>query len=200
MDIMQTLSTISGQVTGLSVGNAVTILEPLIMFAIGMIIYSVFIFKFYRFIAKREVFKIKIREGDSHKGLKKLLLVLEYVFLFPIVAFMWFIGFTAMMTVLSKVVSIDNIFLIAMAVLTSIRVTAYYDEDLSKDVAKLLPFALMGVFLLDIAGVSYTFFFQMLFTLPEMTGTLIYYFLFIVVLELLLRFALFLRGGGDRKK
>ena len=36
-----------------------------------------------------------------------------------------------------------------MAVLTAVRVTAYYNEDLSKDISKILPYGLLGIFLVN---------------------------------------------------
>lgn len=197
MNFSGIVSNVTMHAADFSVETAWSNLQPFLIFTVGMLIYALFIFKFYRFIARREVFKKRIRDWDKHKGTKKFMLALEYIFLFPIVAFMWFIGFTAIMSVIAKVIAINDIFMISMAVLTTIRITAYYDEELSRDVAKLLPFALLGIFLLDISGVSYGMFFRMLVILPEMTGTLFYYFVFIVVLELFLRFTLFLRGGGD---
>jgi len=48
---------------------------------------------------------------------------------------------------LSKEMPTGVIFLISITVIGGTRITSYYKEDLAKDLGKLLPFALLGVFL-----------------------------------------------------
>lgn len=45
--------------------------------------------------------------------------------------------------------TVDTVFLVSSSLIIAIRIAAYYNEDLSKDLAKLLPFALLGIFLLS---------------------------------------------------
>ncbi len=169
-----------------SLAEAQTILEPLIVFIIGMIIYAVFIFKFYRFISRRNIFR-RDKKYHEHEGIRKLGYVLEYIFLFPIVAFIWFFVMASILSMISEVLTIGNIFMISMAIVTTIRVTAYYNEELSRDISKLLPFALLAIFLLDISNISISTPFELLTQLPPIAKTLVYYFAFIVVLEFILR-------------
>ena len=75
----------------------------------------------------------------------------KYLVLFPIVAFAWFIILTVLLTFLAKTRSLDLILLVSMSVLAAIGVTAYDNEDLSRGLSKMLPFALLGVFLIDIS-------------------------------------------------
>ena len=42
-----------------------------------------------------------------------------------------------------------TIFLVSSGLIIAIRIAAYYNEELSKDIAKLLPFALLGIFLFN---------------------------------------------------
>jgi hypothetical protein len=113
--------------------------------------------------------------------------VIKYLVIFPLVAFAWFVILTVLLVFLAKDQPIDRILLVSIAVLSAIRITSYYNEDLSRDLAKMLPFALLGVFVIDL---SY-------FSLPGSIGALqqamtqwesvAYYLIFIIGLEFVLR-------------
>jgi hypothetical protein len=184
LDTMQSLAaTIFGQ---LSLAEGWAVLEPLIVFVTGMVIYSVFVFKFYKFISRRNIFS---RERGEASGLKKVFYALEYIFLFPVIAFLWFLVIAILLSMLSEVLRIGNIFMIAMATMVTIRICAYYNEDLSRDIAKLIPFALLAVFLLEISKISLSVPFLILAQIPLIANTLVYYFIFAVFLEIFLRLA-----------
>ena len=168
-----------------SFAEARTVLEPLIMFVIGMVVYSLFVFKFYKFISRKDIFRLS--KGGDPGILKRIGYGLEYLFLFPIIAFFWFFVIASILAMLSEVLTIGNIFLVSMAMMTTIRVTAHYSEDLSRDIAKLIPFGLLAVFLLDISTLSLNAPFQVLQEMFPVLKMLVYYFLFILVLEITLR-------------
>ncbi|MBI4163477.1 MAG: hypothetical protein HY512_01325 [Candidatus Aenigmarchaeota archaeon] len=186
----------------LSVGGARTTLEPLLIFVIGMVIYSVIIFKLYRFISRRDLFSLI--KGGRHTKLKKVAFGLEYVFLFPIIAFVWFFVISVLLSMLSSVLAIGNIFMISMSILATIRITSYIHQDLSSEIAKLIPLALLGVLLLDISTFSTETVFNIVENLPSQGTTLIYYFVFIFVIEIVLKVLLFigraLSKGGEETK
>jgi hypothetical protein len=74
-----------------------------------------------------------------------------------------------------------------MAVVGAIRVTSYYHEDLSRDLAKILPFALLGVFVIDL---SYFTMDESMISLRRTIARIniiLYYLGFIISLEFLLR-------------
>ena len=77
--------------------------------------------------------------------LTSLLLVWIYVFrygiIFPVVANLWFGTLTFMYNTKEPA----QLILISMSVVTAVRVTAYFSEDLSRDLARILPFALLGI-------------------------------------------------------
>ena len=54
---------------------------------ISIAIYSIIIWHFYRFVAKRDIFKISFRKYSKIFGF------IKYFFLFPFVAFLFFVGF-----------------------------------------------------------------------------------------------------------
>ena len=141
--------------------NLTLVLKPLVMFIVGIVIYAVFIFKFYRFVAKKDVFKLelsKYNKGESSfitKILGGVLYTLEYIVLFPVFTFFWFVVFAALLTFMVKQQAIQNILLISMAIIAAIRMCAYYNENLAQDLAKMLPFALLGVFVMELSFFSF---------------------------------------------
>ncbi len=129
-------------------------LYDLIGFAIGMVIYGIFIFHFYRFLAKRDMFNVKLaKKLSTGSGTTKVGSIFAYIitnfFIYPIVIFVWFIVYSLFMFFLAQGVEPTTVFLVVSALVISVRIAAYYAEDLAKDLAKLLPFAMLGVFLLS---------------------------------------------------
>ena len=74
-----------------------------------------------------------------------------------------------------------------MGVVASIRIAAYYKEDLAKDLAKMLPLALLGIFLLDMTAFSFSESVAIFGNVPAMIPTLFYYWVFVIALEFILR-------------
>ena len=180
----------------LSLSEGITHLEPLLTFVIGIVIYSFVIFKFYSFISKREIFKLKWKASRKSKALY----VIEYIFLFPIVALLWVFVIALILSLISKIVVIDNILLVSMGMVASIRILSYYTEELSKEVAKLLPIVLLGIFLLDIGGLSISSIREVITSLPSLSGKLFYYFGFLIIMEFVLKVASFFHGGRKKRK
>lgn len=147
-------------------------------------IYSIFIWHFYRFIAQKDCFKIKERKHP------KIIGFLKYFFIFPFVAFLFFFGFAIIMLFLTKNLSIEGTLSTSFAVILAIRITAYYSEDLSKDLAKMLPFALLGIFLVDPSYFSFQDVIDKAYSIPEFLTLCIQFIIFIILVEWFLRMAM----------
>ena len=177
----------------ITVGEAITVIKPLAIFVLSIAIYSIFIFNFYRFIAKKDVFPLNLDKYNTSKSpaLRKTLhfifYVFKYILLFPIFSFFWFAILTILLSFLSKNSSVENILLVSIAVVGAVRITAYYNEDLSRDLGKMLPFALLGVFLVDISFFSFGNSIILLKTIPEKYSLLVYYLVFAILLEFVAR-------------
>lgn len=181
---------------GLDVNEAWGLLWPVSIYVLGMSAYAVFVFKFYRFVAARDMFQLDLSryEGRSHGLAKSVLQVILYVFkylvLFPIFAFFWFAVLTLILAFLSKGQTFPETLLIALATVSAIRVTSYYKEDLSRDLAKILPFAVLGIFLVDASFFSVSESLESLRVAGDYTESILYYLLFLIGLEFVLRLAL----------
>ena len=115
-----------------------------------MVLYSFFVWKFYRFISRREIIPINL-EKYSSKGKRSHLkigaYIASYVLLFPFVLILWFFVYSFFIYFLARDIPTGTVLLISITVIVAIRVTAYYKEDLARDLGKLLPFSLLAIFL-----------------------------------------------------
>lgn len=188
----------------LSLAEFFTVVSPVFFFVCGMVVYSIFVFKFYRFLARRDVFDLNLKKYNysEHVFFKKvysiLLYLLEYVFLFPVLVFFWFLVLVVLLSFLSKGQSLETILLISIALVGAVRVTSYYKEELSKDLAKMLPFSLLGVFLVDLGYFSLVEAINKVSLIPSMFSTLLYYLLLIIALEFGLRILHFIYAPFQR--
>ena len=131
----------------------------LIGFSIGMVIYGIFVYHFYRFLSKRDMFCINIEKiskgrftssGKKTSGAPRVAtFIITNFFVFPFVIFLWFLGYSSFMFLLVQHMETATIFLVSSSLIIAIRISAYYREDLSRDIAKLLPFALLAIFLFN---------------------------------------------------
>tara|TARA_Y100000310_G_C20523046_1_gene734651 strand:+ start:349 stop:996 length:648 start_codon:yes stop_codon:yes gene_type:complete len=193
-----TISKITEKISELSLQNFsltdyITTIQPLIIFVLGVTAYSLFVFKFYKFLSRRDIVKLKLeqyKEGflTQLKRIGKTLFnLIENIILTPICIIFWFAVLTTFMFLLSKNPDVDSIILTSMALVASIRITAHYNENLSQDLAKMVPFALLGVFLIDINYFSFQNSLETIKQIPLFWSQLGYYLIFVISLETVLR-------------
>lgn len=169
------------------------LLSPILLYIAGMVVYALFIFKFYRFLARKNIFELELDKYNTlrfaffRKTLRAIIHFFKYVLFLPILVFFWFGGLTVLLVFLAKEQPIENILMLSITVVSSVRVTAYYTEELSRDLAKLLPFALLGVFIVDMSYFSFWNSINVLLKLPSLWKTLVYYLVFLIILELVLK-------------
>ena len=180
--------TVMNATQSLSLSEFYATIEPLIYYVIAMAVYAFFIFKFYRFVASRDVFKI---DFEKHRGKGKAAMyaiyIIGYLILFPIIIFIWFGVFSAFLIFISKMKILSSILLVAMALVATIRIATYYNEELSRDIAKLLPLAMLAIFIIDMSYVSIPESINILYQMPLMWKVMVYYLIFVICLEFFLR-------------
>ncbi len=147
------------------------------IYTFGMVIYAVVIWHFYRNLAKKEIFTKKGTGGY----------ILKYLILFPLISFIWFLIISVFLFFLAKGLSVEGVLLASITIVSAVRVAAYYNEDLSKDLAKMIPFALLGIFIVDPSYFSYELVIQRIDTLPTLFPLVLRYLLFVYMLEIVLR-------------
>ena len=181
----------------LSVDTALELLWPAILFALVMGGYTSVVFYLCQFMSRRDVFRFRFsslkRVTSRNLALRLVLLagihIVQYILLFPLVAYLWFWMLILVVALLYNDMTPANLIVISMSVLTSVRVTAYFNEDLSRDISRILPFALLGIFLAQLGD------FEIEATLSLLEGTIweweraFYYWVFVIFQESALRFA-----------
>ena len=178
---------------GLNLNDAIDLLSDVAVYIVGMAVYAVFVFNFYRFVAAKDMFHVDLSryEQSRFRFVRRVLhlffYVLKYIILFPIFAFFWFAVLTLILAFLSKERSFADTLLVALATVSAIRVTAYYNEDLSRDLAKILPFAVLAVFLIDASFFAIGESLDALTEAEQYAENIVYYLLFLVLLEFALR-------------
>ncbi len=197
MDINSMIDTVFPN--GLRIEGAYELLRPVAIYVIGMVAYAVFIFKFYRFVASRDMFDLDLSkyERSRYPWLRRILhvlmYILQYLIIFPTFAFFWFAVLTVILALLSRDREITEVFVIALATVSAIRVVSYYSEDLSRDVAKILPFAVLGLFLVDASFFEIGTSLDVLSDAEDHRESILYYLVAIVLLEFVMRIIL---GAG----
>ena len=181
---------------GLSFDAAVGLIQPAIVFALVLAVYTMTVFYFCRFISRRDVIRFQyagLRNLVARHTILKVLLfswiwTFRYGLLFPVVAYTWFIMLTIMVAVLYNSKEPAQLVLISMSVITAVRITAYLDEDLSRDIARILPFALLGLFIANFAEFEIGATVRLLRDAVQEWERLLYYWAYVVLQELVLRF------------
>ena len=170
------------------VGN----IDTITISAIVIAIYAIVIWHYYRLLAKRDFFHFEGKQGDGGwvwfmNFLEEIEFLVKYIIFYPLLSFIFFGIFSIMMFLLSKNQSIPVILMTAVTIISATRISAYYNEDLSKDLAKLIPFALLGVFIVQANFFSTELLLERITTLPNFFVDIASFILYFLVLEIGLR-------------
>jgi hypothetical protein len=161
-----------------------------------IVIYAVFIWKFYRFVGTRNLFHLNLNQYNTskHPGLAKVFAVgfylLEYVIVLPFIIFFWFSIFTIFLIFLTEEISVSTILVLSVSIIAAIRMTSYipnYGENLAKEIAKLLPFTLLAISLVTPGFFDFERVIGQLSQIPSFFDLILNYLLFIIILEVVLR-------------
>lgn len=175
----------------------------LFVFTIGLFIYAIFVWKFYKTLSKRDLFEINLEKYNlptvKHKTLGKvgssIAYIFKYGFVLPIYIFFWFLILSLFLLVLSKEITISHIILTSVVVVSATRVTSYYKEELSNDMAKLIPFALLAILIINPNFFSMETTIARLSEIPNLGSQIIKFLIFSIVLEWILRILYLIKRG-----
>lgn len=180
-----------------SVNNSVPedqkILITLVLYTVMILMYSIFIWKFYKFLASREIIQLNLKQYNysNHPVLEKFLAIalytLEYLVILPFLVIFWFAILSIFLLVLSESQDTQQILLISAAIIASTRVTSYISEDLSKDIAKILPFTVLAAFILGNSVFNSGNVIDKIIQIPSLFNNILIFLVFIFVVEFALR-------------
>ncbi len=172
----------------------------LFLFVLLIVIYAIFIWKLYRFIGTKNIFKFDLNKYNktNYPFLTKIVAagfyLLEYVLVIPFIIFFWYAIFTFFLILfVEEAVAMNTILFISAVAIAAIRMSSYlpkYGENLAKELAKILPFTFLAVSVLNpniftniVSRISERFSEISIFFKGIIT-----YLIFIVILEIILRF------------
>ena len=163
------------------------------VFTLVITLYALFIWNFYRLLSKRDILELNLAKYNKYddavlkKVLAFLLFVIEYIIILPILVFFWFFVMAFIILLLAKDMSIVQITLVSACIVGAIRITAYYSEDLSKELAKLFPFTILAVAFITPGFLDINDLVSKISNIGLLFSDVIFYLVVIMALELILR-------------
>jgi len=168
------------------------VLFSLLLYTVFIALYAIFIWKFYKFLASKEIIQLNLKQYNysSYPGLEKLfaigLYTIEYLVILPFLVLFWFTILSLFLLMLSKQ-GAEQILLVSAAIIASTRITAYISEDLSKDLAKILPFTVLATFILGENFFDVSSLIEKILQIPLLFNNILIFIIFIFIVEFVLR-------------
>lgn len=170
----------------------------LLIIVLAVVLYSIFVWKFQKFISRKNLIELDLNKYNKSENPFSLKLTagsfyfLEYILIIPIIIFIGYILFTFFLLIFIDYLDTSKVLAISAIIIVSIRILSYYKENLSQDVAKLLPFTLLAVAILSPNTFSQTQYLEKILEnfsqIPTVFSEVFYYLFFIIIIEVILRF------------
>ena len=163
------------------------------IFIVLVTLYAIFIWKFHRFLGKRDLLELNLNQYNTsdhpvgNKIFAVLLFIIEYIIILPIVVFFWFVVMALILLILAQDQSISNILLISAVIVGSVRISSYYKEDLARELAKLFPLTILAVAVSTPGFLDFENTISKLSVIPSLFSQVIVYLFVIAILEFFLR-------------
>jgi len=178
----------------------------LIVFTVGLFFYGFFVWHFYRTLSKRDLFKVDLEKyklpTTKHRTLGKLWSVFTYILkygvVFPVYIAVWLSILSIILIILSEEMMVNHIFLTSVVIVSATRIASYYKEELAVDLAKLIPFALLAVLIMDPNFFSLETTIERLSEIPNIWLQIIQFLIFSTILEWTLRILYLVKKATDR--
>lgn len=152
--------------------------------------YIVLVWKFSEFISKKNIFGINLNKYNTseHPMLEGLFYFVEYIVILPFLIFIWFSFIAISLIILSSGINASAVLIISAATVAAIRMTSYYNHEISVELAKLLPLNLLAVSILSPGFFDLSRVVNNVAGVTDLAGNVVNYFIFIIILEGMLRF------------
>jgi len=162
--------------------------------AIGILLFSYFIWKTSSILSKREIFKKKIKytaSGTTSSLYKQRILYgVKHILVFPIIMYGWIVVCFFFMWTLNTSLNIDILTLITVGIISASRISAHWNEKLAEDIMKFLPFNLLFTLLLN-PNLDFVKIIDAVYNFPPVMLELTIFIGFLVVLETILNIIYF---------
>jgi hypothetical protein len=172
----------------------------LLFFTTIIVIYSIFIFYFYQFLAKKNIIELNLNQYNRNenptlvKFFAVIFYIIEYLIFLPIITFFWFSILAVLILILAEGIEVNTVLLITTALVASVRATSYVSKNLAKDLAKMVPFTLLAIALTKPGFFQISTLISRLGEIPTLFSNVPLYLVFIVSVELTMRIIDFASG------
>ena len=175
----------------------------LFLLVLLVLIFSVFVWKFHKFISRKNIFNLNLNKYNTskHPVISKFLAIIlyfiEYIFILPIMIFFWLAIFSVFLILMADNIATKNLIIISSTVIVAIRFLSYmpgYGRNLAQEIAKLLPFNLMAFAMIKEDFFDFERILGQISEIPAFFSQITMYLLFVIGLEIVLRFFDFLLG------
>jgi hypothetical protein len=128
-----------------------------LMFIIGIAIYSLFVWYFYRYISQRDLFPrlfsviFQHKQDENAPKVMNIVFAAVYAILFPLVIFVWFVPLAFFVFLIGEDMPFQMALFISLAIIGVVRILTYYREEAAKEVSKMIPYAILSFFLTSLA-------------------------------------------------
>jgi len=165
--------------------------------AVLIFIYATLVWKLHNFISKKNILNLDLSKYNTseHPTLAKIiagaLYFLEYIIILPFLIFFWFSVFGISLTIFTDL-PIGTILVVSTVTVAAIRITSYSNENVAKELAKLLPLNLLAISLLVPGFFEFERILNNINQIPSFLSQIFYYLGFIMALEVILRLFYFI--------
>ncbi|MDP3766279.1 MAG: hypothetical protein Q8R04_07235 [Nanoarchaeota archaeon] len=106
---------------------------------------------YHKQLSRKDLFDIPKIDSNSKfvSFINRLVYFFKYIIVFPLYSFIWFLIFSFLLVLIAKSRPISEIMFFGIIIVSVTRISAYASSKLAEDMAKLLPWALIIVFLID---------------------------------------------------
>lgn len=176
-----------------SVPQEYRVLVSFVFYTLLILIYALFIWKFCKFLSRRDIFGINLKQYNNsenpqfEKLFAMLLYTVEFIVILPFLVLLWFTILSLFLLIFSGSPDVQQILLISAAIIVVTRITAYTNRNLSEELSKILPLNFLGIFLLN-PNFSLSNLIGRFSQIPSLFNNILYFIIFIFISEFILRF------------
>ncbi len=175
-------------------GSTIALLVlKMVFFILLLTAVALFIWKFYNSLSEKDILPLNLSKygKGADAGIGKIfaigLYLLEYIIIAPIFIALWAAALSAILLLITKQRSIDEILMISVAMIGAVRILAYYKKEVAIDLSKLFPFVVLTVFLLEPGALSVQSTILKFGEIPLLLNSFAFFLLVVFVIELFLR-------------
>ena len=197
VEVFQSLSNFLSSSYASLISSLPPFLQKFIAFfviALIIVIYAFVVWKFYKSVSKKDILGLDLNKYNrtKHPLITKIVagffFLVEYILISPIIIFLWFALLTFLLVIITEGIPTPTLLIISGLMIASIRIISYSSKGLAEDIAKIVPLTLLATSFLNPNFFSVERILTTFAEIPTLIGDIGIYVIFIIFLEIVLRF------------